>query len=207
MADPAIRPYRQVARAEATYDLSQRIVASFLSALKTQWLDDITLNAIAAEARTTRQTVLRLFGSKDGLLAAAIDIWPDEVAKTYSRPQCKTPEELASAMVDMLEDLGPMFLRLLALAPRHSELKRFVALGRERHRQWFIESLSGFLNDLPPEAVEQAIAECLIATDTYTWSLLRHEFGRSRAQTQATMATMMRRALDAHPFSSQAAVK
>jgi AcrR family transcriptional regulator len=203
MSDSAVRPYLQVARAEATQDLSQRIVAAFLSALKMHWLDEITLNAVAAEARTTRQTVLRLFGSKDGLLAAAVEIWPAEIASSYSQPQCTTPEELAAAMVDMQEELGPMFLRVLALAPRHPELKRFVDLGRERHRQWFRESLKGHLDQVEPVAAEQALNECLIATDTYAWSLLRHAFGKTRAETEATMANMMRQALKALKHASE----
>lgn len=37
--------------------------------------------------------------------------------------------------------------------------------------------------------------ECLIATDTYTWSLLRRSFGKSAAETQETMIDMMNKAI------------
>jgi len=43
----------------------------------------------------------------------------------------------------------------------------------------------------------------LIATDTYTWSLLRHSFGKSAAETQSTMTDMMNKAVgkqSAHSF-------
>lgn len=89
MSSNATRPYRQTARAEAADELRSRILRAFLDALKTGWLVDITLDDVAAAARTTRQTVIRLFGGKEGLLKAAVAVWPAEV------------EALAAAMVGM----------------------------------------------------------------------------------------------------------
>jgi AcrR family transcriptional regulator len=166
-----------------------------LHALKTQWLDDITLDDVAAAARTTRQTVIRMFASKEGLLKAAVEIWPAEVEAQVRPPVCTTVEDLAAAMMGMLEELGDMYFRVTCLAPRHPDLQHFVALGRARHRDWFTATLKPLLEGRPAAETEQIINECLIATDTYTWSLLRHSFGKSANETQATMVDMMNKAI------------
>jgi AcrR family transcriptional regulator len=193
------RPYRQIARAEATEDLRSRIVHAFLNALKARWLDDITLDDVAAEARTTRQTVIRMFGGKEGLLKAAVDIWPAEVEAQVRTPECKTVEALAAAMVGMLEELGDMYLRVLCLAPRYPDLEHFVALGRARHRQWFTDTLRPILEGRGASEIEQIINECLIASDTYSWSLLRHSFGKSVEETVSTITDMMNKAIGKQP--------
>ena len=195
MSGVAARPYRQTARAEATQDLRSRIVQAFLSALKVQWLDDITLDDVAEKARTTRQTIIRMFGGKEGLLKAAVEIWPAEVEAQVRTPECKTVEALAAAMVGMLEEFGSMYLRVLSLAPRYPDLDHFVALGRARHRQWFTDTLTPLLEGRDSSEIAQIINECLIASDTYSWSLLRHSFGKSAEEAQSTITDMMKKAV------------
>jgi AcrR family transcriptional regulator len=195
MSGVAARPYRQTARAEATQDLRSRIVQAFLSALKVQWLDDITLDDVAEKARTTRQTIIRMFGGKEGLLKAAVEIWPADVEAQVRTPECKTVEALAAAMVGMLEEFGNMYLRVLSLAPRYPDLNHFVALGRARHRQWFTDTLTPLLEGRDSSEIAQIINECLIASDTYSWSLLRHSFGKSAEEAQSTITDMMNKAI------------
>jgi AcrR family transcriptional regulator len=202
MSGKLARPYRQTARAEATQGLRERIVRAFLVALKSQWLDDITLDDVAVAARTTRQTVIRMYGGKEGLLKAAVEIWPAEIEAQVRPPEATTVEALASAMIGMLEELGDMYFRVLCLAPRHPELEHFTALGRARHRQWFTEALTPNLRDRSAVEIETVINECLIATDTYTWSLLRRTFGKGADETQTIMADMMRKALGQTPLAA-----
>lgn len=202
MSDAVTRPYRQTARAEAAKDLRSRILEAFLAGLKKDWLDDITLDDVAAAARTTRQTVIRVFGGKDGLLKAAVDIWPAQVEAQVRPPEGKTIEDLAAAMVAMLEDLGEMYLRVLSLAPRYPDLRRFIDLGRARHRGWFTDALMPMLGGRDAADTGRIINECLIATDTYTWSLLRHSFGKSPQETEATMVDMMNKAVGIPPDRS-----
>ncbi|WP_024925047.1 helix-turn-helix domain-containing protein [Mesorhizobium sp. NBIMC_P2-C2] len=64
------RAYRQSARAEAVQDTEQQIVEALTALLAERWFDEITLDDIAATAGTTRQTVIRRFGSKTGVLSA-----------------------------------------------------------------------------------------------------------------------------------------
>ena len=64
------RRYRQTARAASAQTLRQRIVLAFRDLLLARWIDEITLDEVAASAGTTRQSVIRLFGGKEGLIEA-----------------------------------------------------------------------------------------------------------------------------------------
>jgi len=50
----AKRPYRQTARAAAAESLRQRVVTAFNDLLLSCWIDEITLDEVAASAGTTR---------------------------------------------------------------------------------------------------------------------------------------------------------
>lgn len=189
------RVYRQVARAEASDDLRARILRAFMDALLAKWLDEITLDAVAAAAKTTRRTVIRFFGGKSGLIEAAIQVIPDEIAARRRQPPGTSLDAIAAATVADLEVLGDFYLRMLAAAPRNPEINPAIAVGRRNHRLWLAEALSPWLSGMPPDQAERALCESLIATDTYTWTLLRRDFGKSVAETEAIIAAMLRKAL------------
>lgn len=138
MKKPPRRPYQQVARARATDALRERIVRAFFALLMKKWLDEVTLDEVAAAAET---------------------------------------------------------LSITALAPRYPELKLLIARGRSNHRCWLSEVLSPWLAGFDAKQEERVLCECLIATDTYTWRLLRRDFGKSITETEATIADLLRKAL------------
>src|ERR1700712_5060154 len=74
------RPYLQRARADASTALRERILDELFRALTTEDYDRLTLDDLAGNAGTTRQTVLRLFGSKDGALTELLDRTDSRVA-------------------------------------------------------------------------------------------------------------------------------
>jgi AcrR family transcriptional regulator len=68
----ATRRYVMGARAEAAEETGRRIVEAFLGRVMTEWYDQITLDRVAEDAGVTVQTVVRRFGSKEGVLAVAV---------------------------------------------------------------------------------------------------------------------------------------
>src|SRR4051812_24510545 len=108
------RPYRQIARAAATDETRRRIVAACAEALEQRWLDEITLDEIAIAAGTTRQTVIRLYGGKEGLLQAVAERTEHEVALRRALPPGSSPRAAARAVVQDYEANGDMIIRLLA---------------------------------------------------------------------------------------------
>jgi AcrR family transcriptional regulator len=177
---PAKRPYRQTARATAAESLRQGIVAAFNDLLLTRWIDEITLDEVAVSAGTTRQTVIRLFGGKDGLLEAALDFLRAEAAPRTSMPIDVSARAAVEALIVHYEAVGDMVVRFLAQEERHSALRPLLALGRHEHRAWVAERFGSTGSGLSELERERQITRLIVATDIYTWKLLRRDFGKSQ---------------------------
>lgn len=190
-AETQTRPYRQVARAAATEETRRRIVAAFAEALGRLWLDEITLDGVAAAAGTTRQTVIRLFGGKEGLLAAASRHFGRQVELRRALPRPATPAAIARALADDYEASGETILRLLAQEGRHPALVPFLDYGRREHRDWVRRAFAERLAACPETERPGLTDRLVVATDVYTWKLLRRDAGRSRAETEAAMAAII----------------
>lgn len=190
MSEPA-RPYRQVARAAATEETRRRIVDGFHQALQAHWMEEITLDAVAAEAGTTRQTVIRLFGGKEGLLEAVADRTAEGVAARRALPRHPTPDAAARAVVEDYEAIGDMILRLLAQEGRYPLLGTMLNIGRREHRRWVAETFAAALAARPPAAAEALLDQLVVATDVFTWKLLRRDMGRLPAAVIHRVAGMI----------------
>jgi hypothetical protein len=77
-------------------------------------------------------------------------------------------------------------VRLLALEERMPSLQPLLARGRASHREW-VETMFG-APELTPELV--------VATDVYTWKLLRRDQGLSRKNTLASMLKIVQALLE-----------
>jgi AcrR family transcriptional regulator len=169
------RPYQQFARAAAAEDTRRRILQAFRVRLSAMWFDEITLDAVAQDADVTVQTVVRRFTGKDGLLQAAVDEMTQEV-RINRKLTSATPAAVAAALAKDYEQNGDLMMRLLDQEGRHPALKLVCDLGRRGHRGWLAESFSQELRG--PDA-EPRLDSLVVATDLYTWKLLRRDMGRS----------------------------
>lgn len=195
MNEPATRPYRMRARREAVERTRERI----FEATHDLWLDrpydELTLDAVAERAGVTRQTVLRHFGSKDGLvLATAAWFAPAEDAR-----RAVTPGDVAGAVariVERNEEMGDANVRLLELEGRIDTVDELLARGRASHRVW-IETT--FAPLLPGDAAERetTVLALYAATDVTVWKLLRRDLGCPAEHTGRIIATLVDGALGA----------
>ena len=176
----AKRPYRQTARAAAAESLRQRIVRAFNDLLLSRWIDEVTLDEVAADAGTTRQTVIRLFGGKDGLLEAVIDLVRAEAVPRTSMRADVSGRAALEALIAHYEAVGDMVVRFLAQEERHPALRPLRALGRREHRAWVAERFGSMRRGLSELERERQITRLIVATDIYTWKLLRRDFGKSQ---------------------------
>jgi AcrR family transcriptional regulator len=176
----AKRPYRQTARAAAAESLRRGVVTAFNDLLLSRWIDEITLDEVAAFAGTTRQTVIRLFGGKDGLLEAVIDLVRAEAVPRTSMPADVSTRAALATLIAHYEAAGDMVVRFLAQEERHSALRPLLAQGRLEHRAWVAERFGSTQSDLSELERERQITRLIVATDIYTWKLLRRDFGKSQ---------------------------
>jgi AcrR family transcriptional regulator len=179
------RAYHQTARAEAAAATRERILDVALEHFLQRFYDEVTLAGIGKEAGVSQQTVINHFRSKEGLLEAAADRLDPE---RFRRELVGDP---VAGVVGDYEAGGDATIRLIALEERVPALGPFLARGRAGHRAWVQEAFAGQLPAAPGPAREQAIATHVVATDIYTWKLLRRDMGLSRAQTVEAMRTMV----------------
>jgi len=185
------RPYRQIARAAAAESLRQRVVTAFNDLLLSRWIDEITLDEAAVSAGTTRQTVIRLFGGKDGLLEAVMDRLRAEVVPRTSMPADDSGRAALEALIAHYESVGDIVVRFLAQEERHSALRPLLAQGRREHRTWVAERFGSMRSGLSELEWERQITRLIVATDIYTWKLLRRDFGKSQAEVLHLMVAII----------------
>jgi AcrR family transcriptional regulator len=187
----AKRPYRQSARAAAAENLRKRIVEAFHRLLLRRWIDEITLDEVAASAGTTRQTIIRLFGAKDGLLDAVMDLVRAEAVPRMSTPADVSVRAALETLIAHYETVGEMIVRFLAQEERHSALRPLLAQGRHEHRAWVAERFGSTQCDLSELERERQITRLIVATDIYTWKLLRRDFGKSQGEVLHLMVSII----------------
>jgi AcrR family transcriptional regulator len=186
------RAYRQVARAAATETTRARILDAFAAALRERWMDDVTLDDIAAAASTTRQTVIRLFGGKEGLLAAVAERIAREVEVRRTLPVGgDRPTNAARALARDYEAADAMILRLLAQEEAHPVLSSLLNVGRREHRRWVAETFDEELRRLEPQVAAAVLDQLVVATDVYTWKLLRRDMGHKPATVIQRLASLI----------------
>lgn len=187
------RPYRQTARAERTAATRERIVAAARDAFLADWYDDVTLARIAGDAGVSLGTVINHFGGKEGLMEAVTELMGAEVR---GRRDVAVPGDVASVIAALAGDYeatGDGVVRALAQEERVPALREPLARGRAEHREW-LERVLGPL--LTPG--DDRIGLLVVATDVFTWKLLRRDQGLSRAATEAAMQRLVEAVLH-HP--------
>jgi AcrR family transcriptional regulator len=186
------RTYRMTARAQAVQETRERVLDSVLSLHERRLSSDISLADIAAEAGVSVQTVLRHFGTREGLVDAALErATADVEAERRSEPG--DVAGAVRAVVDHYERRGDGVLLLLAQEASEAFAANVTSNGRALHRRWVTECFGPLL---PRGAAGEEFVDLLVvATDVYTWKLLRRDRGLSLARTRARMETLTRAVL------------
>jgi AcrR family transcriptional regulator len=191
MPETTKRPYRMVARAASAAATGERILDAAVELFWEAPDDDLSLEEVARRAGVTVQTVIRRFGSKDGLFAAAAEREAERVrAERDEAPE----DDVAGAvrvLVDHYEALGDRVIRLLAEAERDPRMREIADRGRSYHRDWcrrvFATVLAGHEGVERRRRLGQVVAVC----DVYVWKLLRRDQGLSRPQTELALVELL----------------
>jgi AcrR family transcriptional regulator len=192
------RLYRQTARAQASEDTARRIAQAFADCVKDRWFDEITLDEVAERAGVTVRTVVRRFGGKEGLVAGFFEYVAPQIRLQRTVDPGDT-EGAVDRVLELYEDVGDSVIRNLAQEPRHEALKTLLEGGRRGHRMITAESFAPFLDRLRGKERRRALDALIVATDVYTWKLLRRDMGRSVRETKAVMLRLIANALSRVP--------
>jgi len=189
------RAYRQSARADAVQDTEQQIVDALIALLGERWFDEITLDDIAAAAGTTRQTVIRRFGSKTGVLSAMAAQMDVAIrAQRWSKP-AESVADIVALLMDDYERTGDIVVRTLGQEARIPEFAAVLDRGRKGHREWIADMFKAWLDKLDGQARRDRLAQLLAQTDVWIWHLLRRAQRHSAAETHRLMTQAIERLL------------
>ena len=194
MSGATARPYSKVARAQS----EERTRAALIEAADEAFLSGpwnrTSLESIARNAGVTKQTLLRHFGSKDGLLEEALRRgYQSVVEQRFSAPT----GDIGGAIDNLLDHYESVGGR----AMRSSNLELTGPLGdlgrraRELHYAWVEHAFGAWLNGRPNRERARLRAALIAVCDVQAWSILAHDLKLPRSEIKATLTITVSRLL------------
>ncbi|MEO7399065.1 MAG: helix-turn-helix domain-containing protein [Ilumatobacteraceae bacterium] len=193
---PFSRPYRMVARAANVAATGERILDAAVEAFWERPTDEISLDDVARRAGVTVQTVIRRFGGKEGLFAAAVERESGRVRQERDPASVTDAAGAVAQLVAHYEARGDRVLRMLAEETRVPGLRSIADNGRRAHRDWCERVFASALVDLSVVDRSRRVAQLVAVGDVYTWKLLRRDAGLSRRQTELAMLELLQPLLE-----------
>jgi AcrR family transcriptional regulator len=195
------RPYSMGVRADRVADTRRRVLGAVLALSEEKMTIEITLDDVAARAKVSVQTILRHFTTRDGLLDAAVQAATEDVVEERRTP----PGDVGAAVrtiVEHYERRGDFVLRMLGQAFADERIRAVVEPGKSLHRSWVQVTFQPQLDAGPIGDRESLIDLLVVATDVYTWQLLRRDRGLERDDVESRMRRLVRAILPTEEGSS-----
>lgn len=142
-------------------------------------------------------SILRRFGSKEEILAAVLAADPLGVAQGRDRVAVGDVQGAVREPIDHYEQVGDAVIRNLALEERIEAIGQAVRQGRALHRAFRARVFAPWLPRRRGPAYDRRLAQFIVATDVYTWKLLRRDHGLDRAEAAGAMRELLDRLLPA----------
>lgn len=188
-----VRSYTQVARAESTAETRRAIVDAAQSLFREEEHYEFPLDAVAERAGVSTRTLLRHFGSRDGLFEAALADAESQVVRSRQA----NPGDIKGALralIDHYEEMGDEVVRMLAAATQHPFARRAAESGGRLHRDWVGEVFAADLSGLARSQRARRLALLATVTDVYVWQMLRRRHGLGREATEASIRNLVEQA-------------
>ena len=184
------------ARAESAAATRARILDAATAAMRRQFRPEVRLDAVAAAAGVSVQTVLRIFGSKRQLLDEVTEIAARDVAVEFAGVRPGDVAAIVHATINHYEKVGDLVIRNIQ-DETDPEIHAFVERGRSLHRAGTETGFAPYLDRLAPAEKHRTVDALVVALDVYTWKLLRRDMDRSRRDTETTIRTLVNAILEA----------
>jgi AcrR family transcriptional regulator len=151
--------------------------------------DEVSLARVAARAGVGTKTVLRAFGSKEGLVAQCGE-WGsgrESTLRVVSPGDMRAATRVLAARYDQTMDAVRRYVELEDRMPMVGAVLR---RARADHRDWLAQVFAPWL-PARGAARSRRLAALFGATEIYVWWSWRRRLGMSRALAEATMLEML----------------
>jgi AcrR family transcriptional regulator len=192
------RTYTKVARAEAEDQTHQTLLDAAEDAFLSGPWSEASLEGIARGAGVTKQTLLRHFVSKDGLLEQTLT----RMMGTVQQQRLNAPtHDIAGAVDNLLahyETRGGRAMRSsnLDFSGGLADLGR---RAREFHYAWVDHAFGAWLAAAASPERAQLRAALIAICDVQVWWVLSHDLGLPRPDVKATLILTISRLLGDAP--------
>jgi AcrR family transcriptional regulator len=189
------RPYKKVARAKAQEHTQDALIdAATDEFFAGNWLQ-VSLESLSAKAGVTKQTLLRHFGSKDGLLMQALARGATQVRdQRWSTPTGDVAGAVAN-LLDHYEAWGERSIRIGEWQRGPAMLGMLSRVARQVHYEWIEYAFAPWLQDIDEPARTRRRAALIALCDVQTWWTMSHDLELERAEVHATLTDTIERLL------------
>jgi AcrR family transcriptional regulator len=193
---PPRRKYEQTARAQSQERTREALLAAATDAFFGDRWRKTSLNMLAQAAGVTKQTLLRHFGSKDGLLLHAFMRGSIAVRdQRWSAPQGDIAGTVEN-VVEHYEAWGERSMKVGAWQSRTGSLAQLSAAARQFHYDWVDYAFAPWLERLAEPEHARSRAILISLCDVQTWWILSHDLGLDHDEVVATLTSALERQLE-----------
>lgn len=192
------RPYKQGARAES----QQRTREALLDAAADEFFAGGTLaplEVLASKVKVTKQTLLRHFGSKEGLFQQALQRSASEVLDQRWSTPIGDVEGAIENLLEHYEEWGERGMRLEAWQISPTPFARLARMGRRIHSEWVDYAFEPWLQAREGHARERLRGQLIAICDVQVWWVLTHYLKLDRDEVKASLVEIVEKLLGPRP--------
>jgi AcrR family transcriptional regulator len=186
------RGYQMSKRAETSARTALDIFNTTVALWHERPLAEITLEAIADRANVSVRTIIRRYGSKEGLFEACIQ---QNVVDMETNRDMAAVGDVEGAIHYLLMDYeahGEAMIRTLAVEEQLDIARRVLQKGRLYHLDWCERLFAPWLPDRQADTYVEELMAFVAATEIYLWKLLRHDLGYDLLTAEKVFSRMVR---------------
>ncbi len=188
----SVRPYDMTTRAAAAAQTADRIVDGTQQLFAEQPINEITLADIADRSGVTVQTIVRHFGDKSAVFAAAIARFSADVQAQRGQAPADDVDDLVDNLCEHYETYGRLVLKMLGEEASSPGIRPALDSGRDYHRRWCARVFGETLSRLSGAERTRRLAQLTAICDVRSWEVLRLRCALSRHQTRIALREMLR---------------
>jgi len=179
------RPYQMSKRAESAAQTAHDIFVATAELWHERSIADITLDVIAERANVSVRTIIRRYGSKEGLFEACIQNNAADMKSDREKAEVGNVESAIQYLLADYEMHGDAVIRTLAMEDQLDIAQRVLQAGRIYHREWCERIFTPFLPNKKDKTYELELTAFVAATELYLWKLLRRDLKHSLSETKS----------------------
>lgn len=188
------RSYTKVARAQAEGQTRLALLEAADEAFLAGPWEQVSLEAIARSAGVSKQTLLRHFGSKTGLLEQTLERAIGEVAQQRLAAPTDDIAGAVDNLLDHYEVRGGRAMRSSNLDV-DGPLADLGRRAREFHYEWVDHAFGEWLAVASPPQRATLRAALIAVCDVQAWWILANDLGLARTDVRATLILTISRLL------------